>query len=71
LDGGDPTSIGVLLNGFLHGALVCRCKGLRLETSAGGAHASTIHSLLEGIALPSKEIISMLTIASPEKVLAF
>ena len=59
------TSVVILMNSRLDVALLGIVDGLSLESSAGGTHASRgIHGSLESIALPTEDVISMLTQAS-------
>lgn len=59
------TSFGILLGAWLDGAVVCLLKGLRRKTSASRPKATVIHGMLEGIILPTKDVIPVLRKARP------
>jgi hypothetical protein len=61
---GRLTSISILNNGLPDSTLIGNVDFLGLEVTASSAEAAGgVHCLLEGIALPAKYVIAVLTIA--------
>ena len=59
------TSINIILDRLLQGALDRLLKGLALEHGADVSRAAGVHGALEGIALPAKHVITVLRVAVP------
>jgi len=66
----QPTAVGFLLDYRLDTALVRLGKLLKLESGACVAEAAAIHCLLQGVALPPEDVITMLAVPGAIHTLA-
>ena len=57
------TAFIVLLDKALDGALVGLVKGLGGQALASGAEAAVVHGVLQGIVLPAKNVVAVLSVA--------
>jgi len=62
MNGIELTSFDILFNELLHATLVCCGKVLNLQAGALGAEAAAVHGLLQGVALPPKNIVGVLAV---------
>jgi hypothetical protein len=59
------TALGVLLDKGLDGALVGLVEPLGRKAVASGAEALVVHGMLQEVVLPTKDVIAVLSVASP------
>jgi hypothetical protein len=60
---GALTAIVIFIDRRFDGARVGLVEGLGGQTVAGGAEAAVVHGMLEGVVLPTEDVVAVLAVA--------